>query len=100
MRALNLTTVYAVLLVFCLLTPRIATTTSTLSDELWFLCMDFGEEESEEESQEEKAEAEFYFFTAALALDTSSVTPAEEPIGFARVESLYHPEVFAPPPEV
>ena len=94
-----MTTVYAVLLVFCLLTPRIATTTSTLSDELWFLCMDFGEEESEEESQEEKGESEFYFLTTALALDTNAVTPAEQPIGFTRVESLCHPEVFAPPPE-
>ena len=99
MRALNLTTVYAVFLVFCLLTPRIATATTSFSKEEWMLCLDWGEEEPEEENQEKKGEAEFYFSDQQLAVAGHLTTPAELPVRIPLIESLYHPEVFAPPPE-
>jgi hypothetical protein len=63
------------------------------------LCLDWGEEEPEEESQEKKGEAEYYLNDQLLSVSGSLTIPAELPVRIPLIQSLYHPEVFAPPPE-
>ena len=100
MRAQLFTTVYAVILVLCLATPKVLSATTSWSDTAWLVNFDLGEEESEEESQEEKAEAEFYLQTDLAKLPQLPNTIPFLPACYALNDSLYHPEVFAPPPEV
>lgn len=100
MKPLNFTTVYALFLVLCLMTPRIAMATNSFSEESWMLCMDWGEEEPEEESQDKKGEAEFYLNDQLLAVSVHLIFLSELPVRFPLIQSLFHPEVCAPPPEV
>ena len=100
MRAPMFTMVYAVILVLCLIAPKVLSVTNSLSDEAWLVNYDLGEEESEEESQEEKSEAEFYVYNSSPSL---TALPYFSEATLARPElsdSIYHPEVFAPPPEM
>lgn len=100
MRAPLFTMVYAVILVLCLSAPKVLAVTNSLSNEAWLVNYDLGEEESEEESQEEKSEAEYFVHNTSANLLALPYSKEVLPAQLALDDSLFHPEVFAPPPEM
>ena len=99
MRVQVFTVVYAIVLVFCFTAPKVLSATNSFFDKAWLLNYDLGEEESEEETQKEKSEAEFYVHNAPPSLTTLPFSTEVPSARLSLIDSLFYPEVFAPPPE-